>query len=443
MKLCVVGTGYVGLVTGVCFAEGGNDVWCVDVDAEKVKRLKQGEVPIYEPGLHELLLRTHQEKRLHFTTQLEEGLKQAEVCFICVDTPTNTQGEADLSKVYRVASDIGQLQDHAMVVVTKSTVPVGTTYKVRDIISEALSRRGKEPKTLLNVASNPEFLKEGNAVQDFMKPDRVVVGVDYPEVGATLRRLYKPFMQMYDGFMVMDVASSELTKYAANAMLATRISFMNSLARLAEGVGANILKVQEALGRDPRVGPYFLHSGLGYGGSCFPKDMEALLALGKQYQVPLPIIEAADEVNRTQLNWFLEKMVTHFGGEKGIHGKKIAVWGVAFKPETDDIRRAPALFFIQQLVERGVKISAYDPIALPRAQAALGASVEWKANAYEVLNDADALLLCTEWQEFGSPDFDRMLSLMKTPTLFDGRNVYEADYVKQMGFTYYGVGVSS
>ena len=439
MKLCVVGAGYVGLVTGICFAESGNDVWCVDTNEKKVAKLQSGDIPIFEPGLKELMFRSQREERLRFTTKLSEGLKSAEVCFICVDTPSNAKGEADLSSVFQVAKDIGRYLDHYIVVVTKSTVPVGTTYQVERLIQEELKKRNTN-SIAFDIASNPEFLKEGNAVQDFLKPDRVVVGVDKEEVGKILHRIYQPFMRKQDRFLQMDISSSELAKYAANAMLATRISFMNSLAQLAEKVGANIRKIQESLGRDPRIGPDFLFAGLGYGGSCFPKDMEALIQLGRQHDSTLPVVEATHQVNSQQADWFLDKILAHFRGSSDLEGKKIAIWGLSFKPNTDDIRHAPSIHLMQRFLEMGLLVSAFDPVATSKVQAIYEDKVVWAGDPYEALRGADALVVCTEWQEFRSPDFDRMLSVMRTPVIFDGRNIYDPLYLVKKGFHYFGIG---
>ena len=446
MRLCVIGTGYVGLVSGACLAEVGNSVCCVDKDESKVAHLRQHRIPIYEPGLEEIVRRNVDENRLFFTTSLAEGLKGADVCFITVDTPPGGDGRADLTNVLAVAGQIGELLDHPAIIVTKSTVPVGTTMKVKGAISMGLARRGLNADAILSVASNPEFLKEGAAVEDFMKPDRIVVGVEKAEVGAKLHDLYSPFMRRQDRFVCMSVASSELTKYAANAMLATRISFMNEMARLCEKVGADIGEVRSGLAGDPRIGPDFLYAGLGYGGSCFPKDTKAVIELGKEFGSQLSVVESVDRTNTLQRDWFWEKIVRHFGGAGSLKGKRLALWGVAFKANTDDVRFAPSLYFIERLRESGAHISAFDPAATETAKAALGSGAEdvrWARGAYDALEGADALIVCAEWREFRSPDFAKMKQLMRQPIVFDGRNLYSPNFMREAGFSYTGVGRSS
>jgi UDPglucose 6-dehydrogenase len=443
MKICVVGTGYVGLVSGACLADVGNNVICVDRDADKVAALHEGIIPIYEPGLESVVRRNCRDKRLTFTTDLAKGLAGAEICFITVDTPPDGDGKADLTNVLAVAESIGSALDHPMVVVTKSTVPVGTTMKVKEKISTALQKRGLNADELLRVASNPEFLKEGDAVNDFMKPDRVVVGVEDEVVGQKLKLLYSPFMRRGDRFMQMRIESSELTKYAANAMLATRISFMNEMARLCEKVGADIGDVRHGLGSDPRIGPDFLYAGLGYGGSCFPKDTKAVIELGREVGERLSVIEAADFTNNLQREWFWKKISCAFASGGGLSGKRIAMWGAAFKANTDDVRFAPSIYLIEQLIEAGAKVRVFDPVARAKCREALGDNkhkVEWADDVYDCLENADALIVCTEWREFRSPDFKRMKARMEVPMIFDGRNLWSPGMLKDAGFEYSAVG---
>lgn len=443
MKICVVGTGYVGLVSGTCMADVGNEVCCVDKNKEKVEMLKAGKSPIFEPGLEELVKHNSAEGRLTFTDNLKVGMENAEVCFITVDTPLGGDSRADLSSIVAVAKELGTIIEKPVIVVTKSTVPVGTTMKVKEIISAGLTARALKPSELLSMANNPEFLKEGDAVADFMKPDRVVVGVEKEIVGEKLHSLYAPFMFRRDRFIQMNIQSSELTKYAANAMLATRISFVNELARLCERVGADISDIRLGLGSDPRIGPDFLYAGLGFGGSCFPKDTRAIVSLGQEMGIPLTVIDSADRANDKQKEWFYEKIEKRFGGNAGLKGKHIAIWGLAFKANTDDVRYAPALYLIEQLVKSGAKVSAFDPVAIDKSKASLGEianRVEWCANMYECLKDADALIVCTEWRDLRSPDFKKVKSLMKSPYIFDGRNLYKPKKMAELGFTYDGVG---
>lgn len=440
MKLTVIGTGYVGLVTGACLADVGNEVWCVDRDIAKIEALKQDRIPIYEPGLEEVVGRNIKEGRLFFTTDLAAALAPADVCFITVDTPPDGDGKADLTNVIAVAKQLGTLIDSYKIVVTKSTVPVGTTCRVKEVISEGLRSRGLDAEKLFDVASNPEFLKEGAAVNDFMSPDRVIVGVEKEVVGRKLHALYSPFMRKSDRFLQTDIASAELAKYAANSMLATRISFMNEIARLCDRVGANIDSIRHALGTDPRIGPEFLYAGLGYGGSCFPKDTKALIQLGREYKTPVTVVEAADSTNDVQRDWFYMKICDHFGGEKNLSGKRVAVWGVAFKANTDDIRYAPSIDLIKRLLTAGVTVSACDPVADGNGKRELGDRVIWMKNQYDCIDNADALVICTEWREFRSPDLERMRTSMKAPVIFDGRNLYDTEAMKAHGFTYKSVG---
>lgn len=443
MKLCVIGTGYVGLVSGACLADVGNTVFCMDKDQAKISSLKRHQIPIYESGLEEVVRRNIDEARLFFTTDLSDALREAEVCFITVDTPPGGDGRADLTSVLSVAEQLGELLDHPVIVVTKSTVPVGTTMRVKEKISEGIKHRGLDPAQLLLVASNPEFLKEGNAVADFMKPDRVIVGVESDDTAEKLHQLYAPLMRRSDRFIRMSVASAELSKYAANAMLATRISFMNEMARLCERVGADINEVRTGLGSDPRIGPDFLYPGLGYGGSCFPKDTKAIIGLGRERGSELTVVEAVDRANSVQCAWFWNKIVDHFGGLASLKGKNIAVWGMAFKANTDDVRFSPALYLIEQLQDAGAKVSVFDPVALETGKAALGKraqNINWPHNAYDAVEGSHALVICTEWREFRSPDFKRMKAIMSAPVIFDGRNLYDPKMITEAGFKYVSVG---
>jgi len=430
MRVGVIGTGYVGLVTGVCFAEMGNNVILMDIDEEKIRSLSQGMVPIYEPGLEQMIARNLAEKRLSFTTDLEHTVKSSLINFIAVGTPSDLDGSADLSQVLEVARNIGRAIDTYRIVVTKSTVPVGTTYRVRDIITQ-------ETNHPFDVASNPEFLKEGNAIDDFMKPDRVVIGVDDVRPGEILKELYNTFVRTGNPILVMDILSSEMTKYAANGLLATKISFMNELSRLCEKVGADIEMVRSGIGADPRIGPQFLFAGIGYGGSCFPKDVEALTRTGVEQGMRLNILEAVQEANRTQRMHFLEKIFKHY---KSVAGKVFAVWGLSFKPRTDDIRDAPSLDVISALLEKGAKVRVFDPVAMESAGKRLSGSIEYAPGNYECLEGADALIIATEWNEFRHPDFDKIKELLAEPVIFDGRNLYNPERMRENGFTYYSMG---
>lgn len=438
MKVCVIGTGYVGLVTGACLADSGVDVWCVDKDAEKIDKLLKGIIPIYEPGLNAVVERAVTEGRLKFTTDLNEGLKPANICFIAVNTPMEESGKADLANVMAVAEQIGSLIEDYKIVVTKSTAPVGTTYKIKDIIFDQLKKRGKTESVKYDVASNPEFLKEGTAVADFMKPDRVVVGVDKATVGEKIHNLYKPFMRKKDQYLCMSVKSSELTKYASNAMLATRISFMNSLARLCEKVDVDIMDVRIGLGSDPRIGSDFLFPSIGYGGSCLPKDTQALINIGRDNGIELDIVEAAEKVNNSQVDWFWTKVNNYFGGN--LEGKHIALWGLAFKPETDDIRCSASLLIIDKLLDAGAKVSAFDSVAAENTKQLYGDKILIARNSYQCLEGADALIIATDWNEFRNPDFERIASLMKAPVIFDSRNLWDFRNIEVNGLTYFGVG---
>jgi UDPglucose 6-dehydrogenase len=438
MRLTIFGSGYVGLVTGACFAEAGNHVLCVDVDERKVAMLKRGESPIYEPGLDELLKKNLAAGRLAFTTSAEEGVKHGLFQFIAVGTPPDEDGSADLRYVLSVAESIGKHLGEYRIVVDKSTVPVGTADKVRAKIASTLQSRGVGIE--FDVVSNPEFLKEGAALSDFMKPDRVVVGTDNPRTAELLKALYDPFTRNHDRMIVMDVRSAELTKYAANAMLATKISFMNELANLAERVGADIEKVRRGIGSDPRIGYQFIYPGCGYGGSCFPKDVQALARSASDHQFDAKILQAVENVNNRQKEVLFEKMHKHFKG--ALSGKTIAVWGLSFKPNTDDMREAPSRNLMEALWKSGARVRAYDPVALHETERLYQKEplLELVKSAEDALTGADALAIVTEWQEFRSPDFDTIRAKLKNPVIFDGRNLYDPSLVKQFGFIYYGIG---
>lgn len=430
MHLGIIGTGYVGLVAGAGFADFGNDVICADVDEGKINRLNNGEVPIYEPGLDDLIARNAKAGRIKFTTDVEETIRQADVVFIAVGTPPAADGSADLSAVYKVAEIFGKTIDRYKVIVDKSTVPVGTADKVREIIAA-------QTKVPFAVASNPEFLKEGAAINDFMKPDRVVIGSDDERARDMLKQLYAPFVRTADRIHVMDPRSAELTKYAANAMLATRISFMNDLAVLAEKVGADIESIRKGVGTDTRIGPKFLYAGPGYGGSCFPKDLSALVFLADKVGHSLDVVRAAEAVNKRQKKVLPSKVKAHFGDLKG---KVVGVWGLAFKPETDDIRESPALVLIDDLLAAGATVKAHDPEAMPNVRAIYGDKVTFTDGPYDAADGADALVLVTEWHSFRAPDFGRLKRIMRTPAIFDGRNMWPKEELARMGFTYQGIG---
>jgi UDPglucose 6-dehydrogenase len=436
----MIGTGYVGLVTGACFAENGNEVWCVDVDERKIARLQEGHIPIYEPGLEEIVRRNTGQGRLHFTTSLKEGMERALFIFIAVGTPPDRNGAADLSFVHGVAREIGENLESYKVVVTKSTVPVGTTARVKEIVAEQIALRGR-PDLEFDVAFCPEFLKEGSAVEDFMKPDRIVVGTENNRTAELLKELFAPFTMRENRILSMTIPSAELTKYAANAMLATRISFMNELARFCEIVGGDVEQVRQGIGTDSRIGSAFLYAGIGYGGSCFPKDVKALIHSGDERECPFSLLKAVERINAGQREWFLRKILDRFCGE--VSGKTFAVWGLSFKPHTDDVREAPALDILPKLVEGGATVRAYDPVAAENARDALvewNDRIEYMDENYEALRGADALLLLTEWPLFRRPDFPRMKELLKTPLIFDGRNQYNPGNLKAMGFEYHCVG---
>ena len=438
MRVTIFGSGYVGLVTGACLADAGNHVVCVDVDERKVARLKAGDVPIHEPGLDALIKRNAEAGRLEFTTDAAHGVEHGLFQIIAVGTPPGEDGSADLQYVLAVANTIGTHLNRYAVVITKSTVPVGTADKVRAQVTKALAARGAA--TEFDIVSNPEFLKEGSAIADFMKPDRVVIGTDNPRTVELLRVLHEPFTRNHDRLVVMDIRSSELTKYAANAMLATKISFMNELANIAELVGADIEKVRVGIGSDPRIGYSFIYPGAGYGGSCFPKDVRALVGSAREVGYHARILDAVEQVNIDQKSVLVTKIKAHFNGK--LQGMTVALWGLSFKPNTDDMREAPSLTVINELLAAGATVRAYDPVATAEAQRALGtvAGVTFVDDAYEAATGADILVLVTEWQEFRSPDFDQLKTLLKHPVIFDGRNIYNPQIVAQLGFKYYGIG---
>lgn len=431
MKLSVIGTGYVGLVVGTCLAETGNDVICVDIDENKLKMLNEGVSPIYEPGLTDLLRKNLHEGRIRFTSDLAMAVNNSEVVFLALPTPPAEDGSADLQHVLDVAARIGKVMNGYRVIVNKSTVPVGTAELVRQIIA-------KETTQEFDVVSNPEFLKEGAAVNDFMKPDRVVVGTSSPRALSIMQDISAPFIRTGNPVIVMDERSAELTKYASNAFLATKISFMNELANLCEKVGADIDMVRKGMGSDPRIGSQFLFAGLGYGGSCFPKDVRALLNTSKGNGHNLRILSAVDDVNRQQRSLFGQKIVDHFRGS--LTGRTLGVWGLSFKPNTDDMREAPALSIIEMLLDRGAAVHVHDPVAMEEGKKRLGNRVSYFENNYETLRGADALVVVTEWNEFRRPDFDRVKSLLKSPVIFDGRNIYDPQRLTEKGFVYYGIG---
>ena len=436
MKIAIVGTGYVGLVTGTCFAEMGVEVFCVDIDRQKIENLRNGVVPIYEPGLEEMVIRNYEVGRLHFTTDLTEVLDQVEIVFSAVGTPPDEDGSADLKYVLDVARTIGRAMNKYLLVVTKSTVPVGTARRIRQTIADELDRRGVTID--FDIASNPEFLKEGAAVKDFMHPDRIVVGIESDRARRLMEKLYHPFMLNNFRIIYMDIPSAEMTKYAANAMLATRISFMNDMANLCEIIGADVNMVRKGIGADTRIGSSFLYAGCGYGGSCFPKDVKALISTASDHGYPMRILQAVEDVNEEQKTLLFRKLSAHFGGD--LQGRKVAMWGLAFKPETDDMREAPSLVLIDRLLEAGCQITAYDPVAIPEARRRIGDRIAYAKNIYETVEGADVLMVVTEWKEFRLPAWPRIRSLMKTPLILDGRNIYNIAEIEEAGFTYHCIG---
>lgn len=431
MNIAVVGTGYVGLVSGTCFAETGNTVVCVDINEAKVKQLQGGKIPIYEPQLDVLFERNIKQNRLTFTTNLKEAIKDAEVIFLALPTPPGEDGSADLSYVLGVAEELGKILEEYKVIVDKSTVPVGTADKV----TAAIAKNAKVP---FDVVSNPEFLREGYAVDDFLKPDRVVIGTSSDRAKKIMENLYKPFVRQGNPIYFMDEKSAELTKYAANSFLATKISFMNEIANLCELLGADVDMVRIGIGSDSRIGKRFLFPGIGYGGSCFPKDVKALIKSSSEVNYDLKILNAVEEVNASQKTIIVPKIANHFGGN--LKGKKIAVWGLAFKPNTDDIREAPAMYIMDELLSMGAEIHAFDPEAMENIKKIYGDKITFGNNNYDVLQDADALLIATEWQVFRNPDFKKVAEKLKNKVIFDGRNLFEVGFMKELGFTYYSIG---
>jgi UDPglucose 6-dehydrogenase len=431
MKIAVVGTGYVGLVTGTCFAETGNQVTCIDIDKAKVERMQKGEIPIYEPHLDLLFERNIEQGRLHFTTDLKKGIEDAKVIFLALPTPPGENGSADLKYILQVAEQLGHLLTKYTIIINKSTVPVGTAEKVRETIS-------KNCTTDFDVVSNPEFLREGFAVDDFMKPDRVVIGTQSDRAKKVMTELYGPFVRQGNPVYFMDERSAELTKYAANAFLATKITFMNEIANLCERVGANVDSVRIGIGTDERIGRRFLFAGIGYGGSCFPKDVMALHHTAAEHNYPFSILKSVMEVNEKQKVSIIEKIKDHFDGD--LKGKKVALWGLAFKPDTDDIREAPSLYIIDALLELGATVKAYDPEAMKNVRAVLGDKISYGKDPYEILENADMLLIATEWSVFRTPEFEKIEKSLRNKLIFDGRNLYDLQQMKDLGFTYYSVG---
>lgn len=439
MKIAVVGTGYVGLVTGTCFSEMGVHVTCIDIDKKKIDALRQGTIPIYEPGLETLVHKNMKSGRLRFSTSLEEVINEVNIIFSAVGTPPDEDGSADLKYVLEVAHTIGRHINQYVLVVTKSTVPVGTASKVKAVIEEELRQRGVEVP--FDVASNPEFLKEGNAVKDFMSPDRVVVGVESERARKLMARLYKPFMIMSDRLIFTDIPSAEMIKYAANSMLATRISFMNDIANLCELVGADVNMVRKGIGSDTRIGKKFLYAGCGYGGSCFPKDVKALIKTADEHGYSMRVLQAVEEVNADQKLVLFRKIVNHYGGdERNLQGKTVAIWGLAFKPETDDMREAPSLVLIDLLLRAGATVKVYDPVAMQECKRRIGDAVTYASDMYEAARGADALMLVTEWKEFRMPHVETLLVAMKGRLILDGRNILDGEELRLAGFEYHCIG---
>ncbi|MHA7099889.1 UDPglucose 6-dehydrogenase [Roseivirga pacifica] len=437
MKITIVGTGYVGLVTGTCFSEVGIDVTCIDIDQKKIEGLKEGVMPIYEPGLEDMVKRNYEKDRLHFSTKLADSVKDSEAAFIAVGTPPGEDGSADLKYVLAVAREIGQNIEDYIVVVTKSTVPVGTAQKVKNAVQEELDKRGVNIP--FDVASNPEFLKEGAAIQDFLKPDRIVVGIESDNAKKIMEKLYKPFLLNGHPTIFMDVPSAEMTKYAANSMLATKISFMNDIANLCEIMGADVNMVRKGIGSDNRIGTKFIYPGVGYGGSCFPKDVKALIKTADENGYNMQVLKAVEGVNEAQKSVLVKKIKNHFGDD--LSGMTFAIWGLSFKPKTDDMREAPSIVIINQLLALGAKVKAFDPVAMHEATRDLGDTITYAKDEYDTLVDADALLLVTEWPEFRVPNFNVIGKLLKNKVIFDGRNIYDREELREAGFTYYGIGL--
>ncbi|MFA6652477.1 MAG: UDP-glucose/GDP-mannose dehydrogenase family protein [Bacteroidales bacterium] len=439
MNIAIVGTGYVGLVSGVCFAEMGANVTCVDIDQLKIENLKKGILPIYEPGLEPMVIRNVHAGRLHFTTELKDCLENTEIVFSAVGTPPNEDGSADIHYVLDVARTVGKHMTNYLVFTTKSTVPVGTAAKVKQVINEELGKRNANIP--FDIASNPEFLKEGDAIRDFMSPDRVVVGVETEKARKIMENLYRPFLLKNFRVLFMDVPSAEMTKYAANAMLATRISFMNQMANLCEKTGADVNSVRVGIGSDTRIGHKFLYAGPGYGGSCFPEDVKALIGMGREHGYQMELIESVNRVNEEQKKVLFNKLQKHYGNT--LKGKTIAVWGLSFKPQTDDMREAPSLVLIENLLKAGCRVKAYDPVAMDHARGLLGKSIYFANDMYEAANDAHALVLVTEWKEFRMPAWDVLRKIMHTPLVVDGRNIYNPQEIREKDFEYIGIGLGS
>jgi UDPglucose 6-dehydrogenase len=439
MKVTIVGSGYVGLVTGACFSEVGINVTCVDIDQKKIENLNKGIIPIYEPGLENMITRNMKKGRLSFTTKIEEALEDSEVLFISVGTPPDEDGSADLKYVVAVARDCGKYMKDYMLIVTKSTVPVGTSKKVRSAVQDELKKRNANIE--FDVASNPEFLKEGAAINDFLKPDRIVVGLDSQRAEDLMSSLYKPFTLNGHPVIFMDIVSAEMTKYAANSMLATKISFINDIANLCEIVGADINKVRKGIGSDSRIGPKFIYPGIGYGGSCFPKDVQALIRTASENNYDLKVLQAVEDVNTYQKLVLFNKIMKYYNGD--VKGKTIGVWGLSFKPQTDDMREAPSLYIIKSLLEAGAVVKAYDPVAIEEAKHHFGDTISYYEDQYEALIDADCLAVLTEWPEFKFPSFKIMQKLLKEPVVFDGRNIYDREEMKKDGFNYHCIGVNT
>ena len=439
MNITVVGTGYVGLVSGTCFAETGVNVTCVDVDKTKIDMLNNGQIPIYEPGLTEMVKRNYEKGRLHFSTQLKDSIKDTEVIMVAVGTPPDEDGSADLKYVLGVAKEIGKHMNDYIIIVNKSTVPVGTGEKVRKTVKEELGKRNVNID--FDVVSNPEFLREGQAISDFLKPDRIIVGVESKKAAKVINRLYKPFILNGHPVIVMDVKSAEMTKYTANSMLATKISFMNDIANLCELLGADVNKVKEGIGSDKRIGPYFINPGTGYGGSCFPKDVKALIKTANDHNYDLKVLKSVEEVNNRQKSILVDKIKTYFNCD--LKGKTISLWGLAFKPHTDDMREAPSLVIIEQLLNEGAKIKAYDQTAMKEAQRIIGNKIDYYNDQYDTLSGSDALVIITEWPEFRDPNFRLMEEKMNTPVIFDGRNIFDNKEIIERGFEYFCIGVKT
>lgn len=440
MKVAIVGTGYVGLVTGTCFSDMGNSVWCVDVNKEKIEALKAGRLPIYEPGLEQMVIHNYERERLYFTTEIEEALEQSTICFIAVGTPMGEDGSADLHYVLEVAHSIGKNMNHHMFIVDKSTVPVGTADKVREAVQEELDKRHSD--LTFDVISNPEFLKEGNAVDDCMKPDRIVIGADNEDAVAVMQELYKPYVMNTENFIIMDIKSAEMTKYAANAMLATKISFMNEISNICERVGADVNKVRRGIGSDRRIGFHFIYPGCGYGGSCFPKDVQALIRTAEDFSYRPGLLCEVENVNERQKHILSDKVKQRFGED--LSGKIFAVWGLAFKPDTDDMRESAAITVIHDITEAGGYVVAYDPKAEKEARLCYlknNDKVSYVTSKYDAVKEADALILITEWKEFRSPNFEEIRKALKYPVIFDGRNQYDRKAMQKQGFEYYQIGV--